>query len=126
MFATATALVSQYVVTVSSLSNLTSEFPFVRGHDDAWEALQWVRIDKCYLPLWLLTRLQIHQNAASVNARSDSISIGGVSAGGHISAALQQLARTKGLDLKLGKGAKYFSLFSGYSFYIQPFCVFLR
>ena len=46
--------------------------------------------------------LQVHQNGHQINARPESISIGGISAGGQIGAVLQQLARDSGIDLKLG------------------------
>lgn len=45
---------------------------------------------------------QVHNNAGQLNIRPDSISIGGISAGGHISAVCQQLARDANLPLKLG------------------------
>ncbi|KAL6855448.1 hypothetical protein ACO1O0_006595 [Amphichorda felina] len=54
------------------------------GADDGWAAIQWV-----------------HKNGAEINARGDSISIGGISAGGQICATLQQVARDEGLPLKL-------------------------
>ncbi|OKL55480.1 hypothetical protein UA08_09224 [Talaromyces atroroseus] len=60
------------------------EHLFGKGHDDAWAAIQWV-----------------HEHGPEIGARPDSISIGGISAGGHISAVCQQLARDAGIDLKL-------------------------
>ncbi|KAF2167563.1 hypothetical protein M409DRAFT_66074 [Zasmidium cellare ATCC 36951] len=42
-----------------------------RGHDDAWAAVRWV-----------------YAHAAEINTLPDSISLGGISAGGHISASL--------------------------------------
>ncbi|GLI73278.1 hypothetical protein PoHVEF18_001493 [Penicillium ochrochloron] len=41
------------------------------------------------------------ENGKELNGRPDSISIGGISAGGHISAVCQQLARDAKIDLKL-------------------------
>lgn len=46
---------------------------------------------------------QVREHGSEINARSDSISIGGISAGGTISAVIQQQARDIGLPLKLGK-----------------------
>ncbi|KAK2594293.1 hypothetical protein QQS21_007999 [Conoideocrella luteorostrata] len=48
---------------------LTPEHTFLRGHDDCWAAIRWV-----------------HAQAAELNVCKNSISIGGISAGGHISA----------------------------------------
>ncbi|KAI1849796.1 hypothetical protein JX266_004745 [Neoarthrinium moseri] len=55
-----------------------------KGHKDCWAAVQWV-----------------HKYGANINARPDSISIGGISAGGHIAAVVQQLARDAKISLKL-------------------------
>ncbi|TQB69257.1 hypothetical protein MPDQ_002126 [Monascus purpureus] len=43
----------------------------------------------------------VHEHGQEINARPDSISIGGISAGGHISAVMQQLARDASLNLRL-------------------------
>ncbi|KAJ2972707.1 hypothetical protein NQ176_g7007 [Zarea fungicola] len=63
---------------------LCPENTFLEGHDDGWAAIQW-----------------IHTHGHELNTLPDSISIGGISAGGHISAVCQQLARDAGLPLKL-------------------------
>ncbi|KAI0127672.1 Alpha/Beta hydrolase protein [Xylariales sp. AK1849] len=55
-----------------------------KGHEDCWSAVQW-----------------IYRNSPDICARSDSISIGGISAGGQIGAVVQQFARDKGIPLKL-------------------------
>ena len=47
--------------------------------------------------------LQVYEHGSEINARGDSISIGGISAGGTMSAVVQQLARDAGILLKLGK-----------------------
>ncbi|KAI8658793.1 Abhydrolase-3 domain-containing protein [Fusarium keratoplasticum] len=60
------------------------ENAFGKGHDDAWAAIRWV-----------------HRHGSEINIRPDSISIGGISAGGTLSAVAQQLARDHGLPLKL-------------------------
>lgn len=51
---------------------------------DGWAALNWAR-----------------DEAASLNFKHDSISIGGISAGAHISIVLQHMARDAGLPLKI-------------------------
>lgn len=53
----------------------------------------------------LTARVQVHQHGSEINARQDSISIGGISAGGHISAVCQQQARDAGIPLKLGRSS---------------------
>lgn len=42
------------------------------------------------------------ENGQKLNGKTDSVSVGGISAGGHISAVMQQLARDANIDLKLG------------------------
>ncbi|KAI0381935.1 Alpha/Beta hydrolase protein [Hypomontagnella monticulosa] len=63
---------------------LAPENAFGKGAEDAWAAIRWA-----------------YDTGASINARPDRIAIGGISAGGHISATAQQLARDIGLPLKL-------------------------
>jgi acetyl esterase/lipase len=46
---------------------------------------------------------QVYAHASEINGLSDSISIGGISAGGFWSCIIQQLARDAKLPLKLGK-----------------------
>ncbi|KAK4208757.1 Alpha/Beta hydrolase protein [Rhypophila decipiens] len=60
------------------------ESVFGKAFQDAWAALNWTR-----------------DNAASLNVDPTSLSIGGVSAGGHISIVLQHLARDADIPLKL-------------------------
>ncbi|KAF7530933.1 hypothetical protein G7054_g9373 [Neopestalotiopsis clavispora] len=62
---------------------LRPEHAMGRGHDDCWAAVQYM-----------------HSHGAQVNARQDSISIGGISAGGQIAAVVQQLARDAAIPLK--------------------------
>ncbi|ETS75399.1 hypothetical protein PFICI_12343 [Pestalotiopsis fici W106-1] len=62
---------------------LRPEHAMGRGHDDCWAAVQYM-----------------HNHGAQVNARQDSISIGGISAGGQIAAVVQQLARDAAIPLK--------------------------
>ncbi|KAK3305006.1 Alpha/Beta hydrolase protein [Chaetomium strumarium] len=57
---------------------------FGKSFQDAFDALNWAR-----------------SSAATLNINPDSVSIGGVSAGGHISIVLQHLARDAGIPLKL-------------------------
>ncbi|OAA65811.1 Alpha/beta hydrolase fold-3 [Niveomyces insectorum RCEF 264] len=52
--------------------------------EDAWAALIWVRA-----------------SADALNIRPDSVSLGGISAGGHITLVLQQRARDEGVPLRL-------------------------
>ncbi|CAH0042237.1 unnamed protein product [Clonostachys rhizophaga] len=56
---------------------LSPENTFGTGADDAWAAVKWI------------------------NAQGDCISIGGISAGGHICATIQQLARDADMPLRL-------------------------
>ncbi|KAI6081555.1 Alpha/Beta hydrolase protein [Hypoxylon rubiginosum] len=63
---------------------LAPENAFGKGAEDAWAAIRWV-----------------HKSGSTINARGDSIAIGGISAGAHISATMQQLARDAGIPLKL-------------------------
>ncbi|KAJ5149677.1 hypothetical protein N7448_001255 [Penicillium atrosanguineum] len=63
---------------------LAPENAFYKGHEDGWSAVQWVR-----------------KNGATINGNTDSISIGGISAGGHICTVIQQYARDACLPLKL-------------------------
>ncbi|KAL7628548.1 hypothetical protein AAE478_000063 [Parahypoxylon ruwenzoriense] len=51
---------------------------------DAWAALTWAR-----------------ESAATLNINPDSVSVGGISAGGHISIVLQHMTRDVGIPLKL-------------------------
>ncbi|KAG8157568.1 hypothetical protein KVR01_012610 [Diaporthe batatas] len=53
---------------------------------DAWAALSWVRSEA---------------GSGELNVRADSVSLGGVSAGGHISLVLQHMARDAGVPLRL-------------------------
>ncbi|KAM0811691.1 putative Alpha/Beta hydrolase protein [Seiridium cardinale] len=62
---------------------LRPEHSMGKGHDDCWAAVQYM-----------------YNHGAELNARSDSISIGGISAGGQIAAVVQQLARDASLPLK--------------------------
>ncbi|KAI8635420.1 alpha/beta-hydrolase [Xylariaceae sp. FL1651] len=57
---------------------------FGKCFQDGWAALQWAR-----------------SSAASLNIKPDSISIGGVSAGGHISIVLQRMARDARIPLRI-------------------------
>lgn len=60
------------------------EATFGKGMEDGWAALQWAR-----------------KSAAILNIKPDSISIGGISAGAHISIVLQHMARDASFPLKL-------------------------
>ncbi|ORY57463.1 Alpha/Beta hydrolase protein [Pseudomassariella vexata] len=55
-----------------------------KGIEDAWAALQWVR-----------------NSAKDLNINPESVSIGGISAGGHISIIIQHMARDAGIPLRL-------------------------
>lgn len=46
--------------------------------------------------------IQVREEGKTINANVDSISMGGISAGGQITAVCQQLARNEGYELKLG------------------------
>ncbi|PVI05978.1 hypothetical protein DM02DRAFT_724747 [Periconia macrospinosa] len=63
---------------------MAPEYPFPTSIYDCWDALKWV-ID----------------NAQVLNIDPRSISIGGLSAGGQMSAVLAHFARDEGIDLKL-------------------------
>ncbi|KAK8139388.1 Alpha/beta hydrolase fold-3 [Apiospora sp. TS-2023a] len=62
------------------------EFPFPTAIYDCWDAVKWAR-----------------QNAQStaVNVDPESVSFGGLSAGGHMSAVLAHFARDEGVPIKL-------------------------
>lgn len=60
----------------------------------------WVHVVSIYDTRWL-TIVQAVSNAKSLNINSDSVSIGGISAGGHISLVLQHKARDEGIALRL-------------------------
>ncbi|KAI1377762.1 hypothetical protein F4677DRAFT_444350 [Hypoxylon crocopeplum] len=57
---------------------LAPENAFEKGAEDAWAAIRWV-----------------YKYGNTINARSDCIAIGGISAGGHMCAMTQQLARCR-------------------------------
>ncbi|CAG9982835.1 unnamed protein product [Clonostachys byssicola] len=63
---------------------LSPEHVWYKGHADVWAAFKWVR-----------------EQGKTINANIDSISMGGISAGGQITAVCQQLARNEGYQLKL-------------------------
>ncbi|KAJ5160723.1 Alpha/beta hydrolase fold-3 [Penicillium canariense] len=63
---------------------LAPEFPYPISIYDSWEAVKWT-----------IT------NASSMNINASSVSIGGLSAGGHMSAVMAHFARNEGVDLKL-------------------------
>jgi acetyl esterase/lipase len=63
---------------------MAPEFPFPTSIYDCWDAVKWA-----------IT------NAKSLNIDPSSVSIGGLSAGGHMSAVLAHFARDEGIDLKL-------------------------
>ncbi|KAH8668792.1 Alpha/Beta hydrolase protein [Xylariales sp. PMI_506] len=55
-----------------------------KGLEDCWSAVQWM-----------------YHHGATIRGNTDSISIGGISAGGQIGAVVQQLARDAGIPLRL-------------------------
>lgn len=63
---------------------LAPEFPFPTSIYDCWDAVKWTM-----------------DNAEALNIDPGSVSIGGLSAGGHMSAVLAHFARDEGIDLKL-------------------------
>ncbi|KAH8657857.1 Alpha/Beta hydrolase protein [Xylariales sp. PMI_506] len=63
---------------------LCPEHVYGKGQEDAWAAVRYV-----------------HSNGTSLNIRPESISIGGISAGGSLSASVQLLARDAGIELRL-------------------------
>jgi len=63
---------------------LAPEFVFPAAIYDSWDALQWVI-----------------SHAADLNVDASSVSIGGLSAGGHMSAVLSHMARDAGVELRL-------------------------
>ncbi|EXJ92788.1 hypothetical protein A1O3_01340 [Capronia epimyces CBS 606.96] len=72
------------IVVVDVDYRLCPEHKFGKGTEDGWAALNWV-----------------HTHSTQINTRSDSISIGGVSAGGFMACIYQHMARDAGLDLRL-------------------------
>ncbi|KIW09906.1 hypothetical protein PV08_11682 [Exophiala spinifera] len=63
---------------------LMPEHTFGDGHEDAWAVVRWLR-----------------DHSQDINGDRDSISVGGISAGGAIAAVIQQLARDEDIPLKL-------------------------
>lgn len=47
------------------------------------------------------TSSQARASAADLNIKADSVSIGGLSAGGHMTAVMSHIAKHDGVDLKL-------------------------
>jgi len=45
--------------------------------------------------------MQARQSAEKLNIKADSLSIGGLSAGGHMTAVMSHMAKIEGIDLKL-------------------------
>ncbi|EMD93700.1 hypothetical protein COCC4DRAFT_208316 [Bipolaris maydis ATCC 48331] len=72
------------IVIVDVDYRLAPEFVFPTAIYDSWDALQWVL-----------------SHAEHLNIDVTSVSIGGLSAGGHMSAVLSHMARDVGLELKL-------------------------
>ncbi|KAJ5587021.1 Alpha/beta hydrolase fold-3 [Penicillium hispanicum] len=63
---------------------LAPEFPYPASIYDSWDAVKWTIA-----------------NADRLNIDASSVSIGGLSAGGHMSAVMAHFARDEGVDLKL-------------------------
>ncbi|KAE8869289.1 hypothetical protein PTNB73_04342 [Pyrenophora teres f. teres] len=72
------------IVVVDVDYRLAPEFVFPTAIYDSWDSLQWVI-----------------SHAADLNVDGSSVSIGGLSAGGHMSAVLSHMARDAGMDLRL-------------------------
>ncbi|KAL2173012.1 Alpha/Beta hydrolase protein [Thermothelomyces heterothallicus CBS 202.75] len=72
------------VIVVDVDYRLCPENTWGKCFQDAWDALNWVR-----------------GSASLLNANPASVSVGGISAGGHISIVLQHMARDAGIPLKL-------------------------
>ncbi|KAG9524853.1 hypothetical protein KCU93_g6104, partial [Aureobasidium melanogenum] len=72
------------IVIVDVDYRLAPEFVFPAAIYDSWDAIQWVIA-----------------HTEELNVDAGSISIGGLSAGGHMSAVLSHMARDAGLELKL-------------------------
>ncbi|CAA9956767.1 fungal specific transcription factor domain protein [Pyrenophora teres f. maculata] len=72
------------IVIVGVDYRLAPEFVFPTAIYDSWDSLQWVI-----------------SHAADLNVDGSSVSIGGLSAGGHMSAVLSHMARDAGMDLRL-------------------------
>jgi len=51
----------------------------------------------------MLISFQVHSHPTELNCKADSISIGGISAGGQLSCVMQHMARDEGIRLKLGQ-----------------------
>lgn len=60
------------------------EHRFGKNIEDSWAALEWVQ-----------------KNAAELNVKPESMSVSGISAGGHLAAVMQHMARDAGIKTKL-------------------------
>lgn len=58
------------------------------------------RFDKC-IEDGFAALAWVHKNASELNGDASSVSIGGISAGGHLAAVVQHLARDAGIPLRL-------------------------
>ncbi|KAK3619755.1 hypothetical protein LTR56_023840 [Elasticomyces elasticus] len=63
---------------------MAPEYPFPTAIYDSWEVVKWAL-----------------SSASKLNIKADSVSIGGLSAGGHMSAVMSHMARDDGVHLKL-------------------------
>lgn len=68
---------------------------------DCWDAVKWVlSVSFSFSWPWTNSRQAIN-NASELNINPKSVSFGGLSAGGHMSAVLAHFARDEGIDIKL-------------------------
>jgi acetyl esterase/lipase len=84
---------------------MAPEYLFPTAIYDSWEVVQWVRQPNAGLKggksSLLILRMQARQSAPRLNIKADSVSIGGLSAGGHMTAVMSHMAKAEGVDLKL-------------------------
>jgi acetyl esterase/lipase len=80
---------------------LAPEFVFPAAIYDSWDALRWVCHSRSVKTEMSSNVFQVISQAERLNIDASRVSIGGLSAGGHMSAVLSHMARDEGLELRL-------------------------
>lgn len=80
---------------------LSPEVEFPTALYDSWTAVKWVRFTYPNIRVLRIHWLKVMANAETLNINPKSVSIGGLSAGGQMTAVMCHFAREEGIDLKL-------------------------